>query len=198
MEELAQHKKYIITVAGGPGSGKSTASKIAAERLGYEHFSSGDLFRAIGRERGIDVYQTNLAAEQEEDIDHLVDQRLRDIGAYQDEVVIDSRLAWHWMPQSFKIFLDIDPETAASRILAKMDPFRLKHEHIPDDPKKYAVRLRERLEVEARRYKARYKVDIYDQSNYDLVINTGTNDSEAVVEIALEAYRKWLDNAELR
>ena len=101
-------KKHIITIAGKPGSGKSTTSKAVAHSLGFTHFSSGDFFRAIGKERGIDVFQANLVAEAEEDIDHLVDEKLRTLGENEDNMVIDSRMAWHWMPYSFRVYLDLD------------------------------------------------------------------------------------------
>ena len=72
-------KKNIITVAGRPGSGKSSTAKLVANQLGFEHFSSGDLFRSVAKERGVDVLQANLSAEENADIDHLVDGRLREI-----------------------------------------------------------------------------------------------------------------------
>jgi CMP/dCMP kinase len=185
-------KKRIITIAGRPGSGKSTTAKMLAERLGYEHFSSGDLFRAIGKERGNSVNETNLAAEQEKEIDYLVDERLRQIGATQQDVAIDSRMAWHWMPYSFKVYLDLDLGVAARRIMKGMDAARLEHEHIPSDPEQYAAILQERLDSEARRYKALYNVNPYDKGNYDLVVDTDMNDPEQVVELVLGAYKKWL------
>ncbi|HTE22073.1 MAG TPA: nucleoside monophosphate kinase [Candidatus Limnocylindria bacterium] len=185
-------KKHIITIAGRPGSGKSTASKGVAEQLGYEHFSSGDLFRAIGRERGMDVHQTNLAGEKQADVDHLVDQRLREIGATQEEVAIDSRMAWHWIPDSFKVFLNLDLEVAARRILQNMEPERVKHEHIPSDPQEYATRLQDRLASEARRYKKLYDVDPYDADNYDLVVDTGARGPSEVQQQILDAYHMWL------
>jgi cytidylate kinase len=185
-------KKHIITISGRPGSGKSTASKELAARLGYEHFSSGDLFRAIGKERGVDIHQINLVAENEQAIDHLVDQRLRNIGAEQDNVAIDSRMAWYWMPFSFKVYLDLDLVVAARRIIQNMDPVRLEHEHIPEDPAKYAVKLQERLDSEARRYDALYKINPYDTANYDLVIDTEVHTSEQVIEKVLNAYHAWL------
>lgn len=192
-----QNKKCIITIAGRPGSGKSTASKAVAEQLGYEHFSSGDLFRAISRDRGVDVHQSNLAAEKEEagheqSIDYLVDQRLREIGKTQDQVVIDSRTAWHWIPDSFKVYLDLDLDIAARRILDDMDEDRRIHEHIPDDPEEYAAKLQSRLDSEVRRYKALYDVNPYDTDNYDLVIDTGTTSREEVAERIINAYQAWL------
>lgn len=186
------HKKRIITIAGRPGSGKSTASKAIAEQLGYEHFSSGDFFRAIGRERGIDVTQTNQAAENDAEIDRLVDERQTEIGKTQDQLVIDARLAWHFIPGSFKVYLDLDLEVAARRILAHMDPIRKAHEHIPDDPAQYAEALQHRLELEATRYEAKYEVDLHDLSNFDLVIDTAAHKPEQVMELILDAYHKWL------
>lgn len=186
-------KKHIITIAGKPGSGKSTSSKGIAAELGFQHFSSGDLFRAIGRERGIDVTQTNLAAEKEKEIDYLVDERLRDIGKLEDQVVIDSRLAWHWIPDSFKVYLDLDLEVAAERILAHMDPTRLEIEEVHDDPKEYAAALQNRLDLEIRRYKALYDVNPYDVSNYDLVVDTAVNSPEQTKALIIEKYNEWLN-----
>lgn len=185
-------KKHIITIAGRPGSGKSTTSKAIAKELGYEHFSSGDLFRAIGKERGFDVHDTNLLAEKEKEIDELVDQRLRDIGATQDNVAIDSRMAWHWIPQSFKVFLDLDLNVAAQRILANMTPERIENEHIPTELQEYANRLASRLASETKRYKRLYNVDPYDSANYDLVVDTAMTDADAVLAHVLDEYRKWL------
>lgn len=41
-------KRVVITVDGLAGTGKTTLSKKLAERLGYRHFSSGILYRAVG------------------------------------------------------------------------------------------------------------------------------------------------------
>ena len=186
--------KHILTLAGRPGSGKSSTSRALASELGYEHFSSGDLFRAIGKERhGVNVHETNLVAEQDKDIDELVDRRLQEIGATQEHVVIDSRLAWHWIPESFKVYLDLDLEVAAKRIIDNTDPKRLENEHIPDNPHEYAVLLKGRLDSEAKRYKALYDANPYDKANYDLVVDTEKNDFEQVVRIILTEYKNWLE-----
>lgn len=185
-------KKQIITISGRPGSGKSTAAKAIAAVLGYQHFSSGDLFRAIARERGIDVLQANLSAEENAEIDHLVDGRLRDIGANENQVVIDSRMAWHWMPFSFKVFLDLDLAVAAQRILASLDEKRLQAEHIPTDPTDYAQSLQHRLASESRRYMALYQADPYDLSHYDLVVDTAANDADQTIKLILDRYNLWL------
>ncbi len=184
-------KKHIITLAGKPGSGKSATSKLIAKQLDYDHFSSGDLFRMLGEERGMDVLHANLNAEQNVEIDHLVDQKLRDIGATQDKLVVDSRTAWHWMPQSFKVFLELNLDVAAKRITANMDAERMESEKIPNDTHEYAVMLQERLDSEARRYQSLYQINPYDTSNYDFVVDTDVNSLEQVTELIREAYKKW-------
>jgi CMP/dCMP kinase len=186
-------RKHIITIAGKPGSGKSTTSKTLASTLGYQHFSSGDFFRAIGKERGIDVFQANLVAEQEQEIDFLVDQKLRDLGEANDNMVIDSRMAWHWMPYSFKVYLDLDLLTAAERILHVVDHERVALEHIPESVAEYADRLQARLDSEIKRYQNLYQVNPYSPDNYDLVVDTATNNKEQVVEMILSQYQNWIE-----
>lgn len=192
-----KHKKEIITIAGKPGSGKSTAAKGVAEQLGFMHFSSGDLFRALAKEQGIDVLQANLAAEEEEEIpriDYLVDERLREIGKKEDQIVIDSRMAWHWIPQSYKVFLDLDLETAAARILGKMTPERIEAEHIPSKPAEYARTLQKRLESEERRYRKIYGVQPLAVENYDLVLNTRENHVDVIIDKVINGFKEWLSS----
>jgi CMP/dCMP kinase len=184
-------KKHIITIAGRPSSGKSTAARAVAEMLGYQHFSSGDLFRALGRERGMDVLQMNLSAEQNTEIDHLVDERLREIGQTEDQIVIDSRTAWHWIPNSYKVFLDLDLKIGAERILSSMTEERMENEHVPHDPVAYAELLRERLASESRRYRALYDIDPYQMENYDLVIDTAENSKEQTLQLLLDSFKSW-------
>jgi cytidylate kinase len=193
VDSMDTKKKHIITIAGRPGSGKSTTAKAVAAELGFDHYSSGDLFRALAKERGIDVLQANFSAEQNTEIDHLVDNRLQDINAHDDHKVIDARTAWHWIPRSFKVFLDLDLEVAAERILNNMDDERLASEHVHRDPVEYAALLQSRLDSESRRYKALYDIDPYDLSNYDLVIDTEANSLAQVSEIVLQGFKDWID-----
>lgn len=187
-------KKHIITISGKPGSGKSTTSKRLAATLGYTHFSSGDLFRALGAERGIDVLATNLVAESEKEIDHLVDQKLRDLGNNQDHLVIDSRMAWHWMPYSFRVYLDLDLLTAANRILTHMDDAHRTAEHISNTSESYALQLQQRLDSEAKRYHNLYNVNPYDPTNYDLVVDSARYSIPEVEKLVFDSYQKWLES----
>lgn len=191
MSEKPLEKKHIITIAGKPGSGKSTSSKSLATELGYQHFSSGDLFRTITSEMGMQLAEASSHAEKDTSIDHQVDQRLRDIGESEDNMVIDSRMAWHWMPQSFKVYLNLDMRLAAERIIAGTDPARLESEHIPSDPAEYAAILESRFASEARRYESLYGVNPYNFDNYDLVVDTSLSDPQQVVRSIVSGFRHW-------
>lgn len=196
--------KHIITIAGKPGSGKSSTAKRLAERLNYDHFSSGDLFREIARTRGQNVKQANLDAESKQldgdNIDFLVDQRLREIGETDDNKVIDSRTAWHWIPGAFKVFIDLDLLVAAERIIEsakEIDIADSRNEHIPTDAKEYAVELNERLASESRRYESIYGIDPYDTANHDFVIDSNANTLEEVIDKVYDAYTNWCKQNEI-
>ena len=91
-------KREIVTVAGSPGAGKSSTAKAVAAALGFRHFSSGDLFRQLAAERGESIEAMNLSAEVQRDIDLDVDKLLQEKYRAEDRLVIDSRMAWRWMP----------------------------------------------------------------------------------------------------
>lgn len=186
--------RHIITIAGRPGSGKSSTAKTIAAKLGFKHFSSGELFRTLAKEHGGEVLQANVQAEKNAKIDHLVDEKLRDIYATEDNIVIDSRIAWHWMPLSFKVFLDLDLETAAQRILQELHERRDANENIPQDANTYSQALKERLDSENRRYMMLYNINPSDMSNYNLVVDTKSNNLKAVVSQIISAYKQWLKN----
>jgi cytidylate kinase len=186
-------KKHIITIAGRPGSGKSTASKAVAAALDYGHFSSGGLFREISMIRHMNVNQANLDAEKgQSDIDEIVDKHLQDLGENENNLVIDSRTAWHWIPGSFKVYLNLDLSVAARRILADKDEKRRQDEIVPDSVDAYVEELRERLASETRRYRSLYDIDPNDLENYDLVVDTNANNPEQVKELITVKYREWL------
>lgn len=191
MSHESTERKHIITISGKPGSGKSTTSKAVAAQLEYQHFSSGDLFREISQQHGHDILAGNAHAEKDTSIDEQVDRRLQEMGEQEDRIVIDSRLAWHWMPQSFKVYLDLDIAIAAARIISNMDEARLASEHIPSDPTEYAGQLTQRLASESRRYESLYNVDPYDVSNYDLVVNTAEHSVEEAVALIIESFHAW-------
>src|SRR3989338_6356327 len=99
-------KKQIISITGTLGSGKSSTSDLTAKKLGFQRFSSGDFTRKIALEMGISLNELGKKEEADGSIDNKVDEEIKKVGE-MDKIVIDSRLAYHWIPNSFKVYLDL-------------------------------------------------------------------------------------------
>ncbi len=184
-------KKEIITICGGLGSGKSSTAKGVAKILDFKHFSSGDFFRQVGLELGLSVTETNIRAEVDPKIDEMTDQKLRDLNN-SEKIVIDSRTAYHWIPESFKVYLDLPVEIAKQRIKNsfKENPLRQQSEKVSTIEKVYA-KMKERFESEQKRYWDLYKINNTDMKQFDLVIDTNQNNLDQVVAKVVSEYQKW-------
>jgi cytidylate kinase len=182
--------RELITIAGSLGAGKSSTAKAVAEALGYEHFSSGDLFRKIAAERGESVEATNISAEAQKDIDRKVDTLLEEMGKTKDKLVVDSRMAWHWMPDSFKVYLALDRDVAAERIFHDVQEKKRISEHA-ETLEDLKASIERRFASEQKRYLSLYGVDPTDPKNFDLIVETKENDLASVVAIVLAGYEAW-------
>jgi cytidylate kinase len=67
----------VVALGGPPGSGKSTAGRLAAQRLRYEFVSAGDLFRAEATQRGMSLAELSQLAERDDSIDRALDATIR-------------------------------------------------------------------------------------------------------------------------
>ena len=183
-------RRQIITLAGSPGSGKSSTARAVAAALGFRHYSSGDLFRQLAVERGESIEAMNISAEVQRDIDLKVDQLLQEMYRTEEKLVIDSRMAWHWMPESFKVFLLLDPDTAAERIFAHLQAEGRMSE-AATSVQEVRHSIDRRFASEQRRYAALYQVNPTDPANHDAVFNTRHNDLPTVTAMVCAAYRAW-------
>jgi CMP/dCMP kinase len=184
-------KKLIITIAGTLGSGKSSTARAVASVLGFRHFSSGDPFRQLAVERGESIEAMNISAEVQRDIDLKVDHLLQEMYRTDERLVIDSRMAWHWMPLSFKVFLVLDPNTAAERIFNHLQSEgRLSEAAASIQEVRNSIERRSASEQ--KRYAALYDVNATDPLNFDVVINTKYNKLKTVTAIVNAAYHAWI------
>ncbi|HWO07593.1 MAG TPA: cytidylate kinase family protein [Candidatus Paceibacterota bacterium] len=184
-------KKHIITLGGMPGSGKSSTGKKLSELLGYERVSSGDFFRAMAATHGITIEEINKRAEMDRSIDDETDAWVRAQGE-KENLIIDSRLAFHWIPDAFKVFLKLDPKIAAERTFAHIRDEGRVSQRAESADDAYRQMLA-RVESEKKRYQDLYGVDYTDESHYDLVVDTGPNDLETVTNMIADSYQNWLN-----
>ena len=187
--------KKIITIAGKLGSGKSSTAKRIGRELDYQHFSSGDFLRKVAESRDMTIKELMFAAEKDPQIDHDIDSVLKE-KAHEEDIIIDSRLAFHWIPESYKVYLDIDPDVASQRMFDDLqvneDRKRSEHSASLEDMKKNMI---QRHDSDVRRYQNLYEINHTDHDHFDLVINTGNpeNDLDSVVEQILKGYAKHLE-----
>ncbi len=187
-------KKQIITICGGLGSGKSSTARMVAEKLEFEFFSSGDFFRQVGVELGISVNELNKRAETDTKIDEMVDEKLRGMRD-TDKVVIDSRTAYHWIPESFKVYLDLPVEIAKQRVMNSLSENKLRQQSEQSATiEEVYEKMIERFNSEQKRYWDLYKINNKDMSQYNLIVDTNKNNLVEVVDIIVSEYKKWRKN----
>jgi cytidylate kinase len=154
-----------ITIAGDIGSGKSTVAKRLAEPAGVEPLSTGGIQRQLAQKRGVSVLDLNRLAENDGSIDREIDGYLMSLP--QDNLVVESRMAWHFVPSTLKVYLYISDQAAARRIVGAQrsdEGYQTIEEAMQP--------ILDRRKSEILRFKKYYAVDIDDLRNYDLVVDT--------------------------
>ncbi len=180
-----------ITITGNLGSGKSSIAKLLKEK-GYEIVSTGQIFRQLAMEKGLSVEEFNkqvneAASRGDRSVDRMIDDTTTKIGAERDMIVFDSRLAWHFAPQSFKVFVITDIDEASRRVFHDSQRAGSESYASQEDCKRALIN---RQKLETVRYKEIYDIDYYDMSNYNLVIEST---SAAPAEIAQEILDKMAE-----
>jgi len=176
----------IITISGKPGSGKNSVAKELAKRLHLKHYSLGDFMSEMALNKNMTLLELSKRAETNSNIDKELDQRQINLGKKEDNFVIDSRLGFHFIPHSIKIFLDVNLESGAQRI------FNDKREDEKENKTLQATlkNIKRRIRSERERYKKYYNIDHYDKKQYDIIIDTTNLTVEQVTDIILEKIRK--------
>jgi CMP/dCMP kinase len=166
-----------VVINGDLGSGKTTVSMLLAQRLGVRRISIGDLYRDLASRRGMTALQFNLHAELDDKIDHYVDQLQRDIAASGEQLVVDSRLAWHFFADALKVHLLTEPSLAARRVLGR--PTAVENYASVEEARS---NLASRSESERVRFLTRYGVDKTRLRNYDVVCDSTRASPDEIVE----------------
>jgi len=166
-----------VTISGTPGSGKSTTGKKLAKQLDYMYYDMGKIWRDLANKRGITLEALHREAVNDASIDREADQIVEAVGEKQDDFVFVARLAYHFIPDSLKVFLTCTLEEAARRIHAQKR-----------EEEQYATveitqqKLEERMGSNKQRYAKLHAQNPYDTTQYDIVIDTTHLSKEEVVE----------------
>ena len=131
-------------------------------------------------------------------IDTIIDEGIAKLGKEinqeerKDEIwIIDSRLAFHNIPEAFSVRLTSTPEVAGERLFhdkkrGKEDQYKTVEE---------AKEARENRRIgEVKRYKERYGVDLEDKNNYDLIIDTSFSSVDDISDTILQGAEYYFAN----
>ena len=209
---MNQIKNRIITISGEPASGKSTVVKYLKseyEKIGFNvHIISvGNTFRDLAKKEYLKMYpnriEVNLADMQTDPtfiaktdmLDKMVDSEIakrgKEINSIErpnDVYIIDSRLAWNNIPESYAIRLTVNEYIAGDRV------FKDKTRGIEDQydsVEEAIIKTRERKLAEILRYKEKYNVDLTDKDNYDLIVDTSYSNTNELAQIIIKGEEKY-------
>lgn len=165
-----------IALCGRPGSGKSAVARKLALIFSLKHYSTGDYMRQLAMEQGYTIEAFAKVAPK--DIDNHIDAWTENIGKTEDDFIFDSRLAFHFIPDAIKIFLDVSYEEGARRIFLKPRQSEAK----VDSVEELAQRNKERWQADKKRYLKIYNLDMDEKTKYDLYIDTTGLSIEQVIK----------------
>lgn len=173
---------HLITISGQLGSGKSTVAKALSKKLGWEYYSTGMAQRLIAQKRGITTVELNKLAITDINIDKEIDSVFKNPPWGDKNCIVDSRLAFHFLPHSFKVRLLVDPDEAAQRVFQEK---RKNEKYTSLEQAKTFLTERTRLEKE--HFMKNYQIDITDCKSFDLIIDTTHLSADEVCEKILKA-----------
>lgn len=175
-----------ISLAGDLGSGKSTVTDLLLQATGAERYTTGKIMRDLAAARKMTIDEFNRSIEGNPEIDRLIDDGLRALSDDPRDLVIDSRMAWHFTRGTFRVYMTTEPDIAAARIMAagrEGESFRTLDEAV--------TRIAARRASEKKRYFEFYGVDITDLFNYDFVIDTSYAAPRQIADAILFALSVW-------
>ncbi|HEY3372554.1 MAG TPA: cytidylate kinase family protein [Prolixibacteraceae bacterium] len=176
-----------IAISGELGGGKSVLGKLLNEKLGFAYMSVGSIQRELAAEHGMNTVEFSKYMETHPEIDIECDKKVEEYGLSDSNLILDSRLAWHFVPQAFKIHLIVNIDIAASRIFK--DTVRKNEQN--NDIAHTIENIRIRKGSETKRFKEQYNVDINNFNNYDLVIDSSYITPESLADFVIEKMDKW-------
>jgi len=181
--------KNIIVMSGDIGSGKSSVATALKQITGFEVIGTGTIQRAIAKKRGVTTLELNKISQTDRSIDDEIDSYVVEIGKTQDHLILDSRLAWHFIPAAFKVFLAVDPVVGAERVFnaSRND------ENNPSLEVTLENNLK-RQAIEDQRFHKLYNVNFRKYGNYDLIIDTSFTSPEAIARKIKDCFDAWLSH----
>ena len=178
-----------ICISGNLGSGKSTICSILGKKYGFQVHSAGTIQREAALRLGIATGELNALMKQDHHYDHLIDDTTVALAKSHPDhaIILDCRMAWHFVEDAFKVYMVVDPAVAAERVVnssrGKVESYANKEEAFQ--------KLRERTLSETGRFQQLYQVNNLEYRNYNLILDSTCASPEKVSQVIYDEYIKY-------
>lgn len=179
--------KNIISLTGDIASGKGAVSEILSEKLEYSIYKVSNAIREFCKEKGIDINEFQNYVAQHPEFDRNVEQAMGEYAKANDNYIIEARTGWFMAPFSFKVFLTVDINVAAKRLIDAQRDSDVENYNSIEEAVEY---MKTRFSKEKNRWLSLYNKDISDMNNFDLIVDTTDKTPEEVANIIIEEYNK--------
>jgi cytidylate kinase len=178
-----------ITITGNLGSGKSTVCKLLNEKYQFEVYSTGKVQRELAKEMNMTTLELNQLMCSDKKYDYMIDDATTRLSRENKDkdIIFDSRLAWHFVEHSFKVFVSVSLEVAAARVMNDQRGEVEKYTSLEDAKRQLA----ERAATERVRYKDIYNLNYMDFSNYNLVIDSTYCTQDKIADIIIKEAKEF-------
>lgn len=168
-----------ITLSGEVASGKTTVGKLISEKTGIPFTSIGEQTRLKADSLGLSISQFQEKCLDNPELDRELDGEFSAFCNAEEKLIIDYRLGFHFVRDSFHVFLDISEDTAIERI---KNANRRNETH-------YTVRKRN--QSFRNQFQSTYKVDYTKNDHYDLIVKVEDFESaEVIADFILRELRR--------
>lgn len=171
--------KTKITIFGLAGTGTTSVGEELAKSLEYKFLSSGGLFRKKAKELGIETNTFEKICLTNPKYDLELDEYIAKFGRENNDIVVESRLAYHFIPDSIKIKLICDYCIRIQRVARR--------EEMPTPVVSKETNFRE---LSARkRYRKYYAIKEFGSDNkFQLIIDTSRRSVKEIVAIIVSRF----------
>lgn len=134
----------------------------------------GQIFRDMAMEKGMSLPEFRKICDTDPAFDKKVDDYVIKLSLENDAFVIESRTAWHFIPESIKIYLKVNPKVAATRIFKALseEHNRGNEDSNLDTIENIEKSIMQRRKEDSERYFSLYGIRQDDEKNYDFIIDT--------------------------
>ena len=178
-----------ITLSGIAGTGTTSVGKMLAKELDYEFKSGSNMFRMAAIEEGLTMEEADVKWGKDKGIDLKIDNFQKKFGEENDNFVLDSKMAWYCVPDGINIKFTCNLEERIRRVTESSLDTRLAYNKDGFEKTKEKTLDRE-INHQSRILDVYGIENIYDDSHFDLIIDTTNITPEKVVSRILEYINK--------